>query len=91
MDIMARAVRKCDVCKRLYPVEKRRKTCSPECHSKLARTIATEAIAKQNAEPKAEFKAKKTVKPQSDPLWLPSPEYIKEQCRLIREAKGETW
>lgn len=78
---MARAVRKCVVCRKLFAANARRKTCSDECHSELAIANGKSLHTRMNSEPNG--KVVKT-KNKSYDHWEPSPEYIQEQCRLIR-------
>lgn len=70
---MATAVRICKVCRKPFPANQRRKTCSSECADKLKET-------------KAEVKPEPVKRERRGgvPPWDPSPDQIQEQCRLIR-------
>lgn len=78
---MAKAVRRCVVCRKFFAADRRRKTCSDECHFQLASTISKELRTKRVDEPNGKIVKQKNP---GHTHWEPSPEYIREQCRLIR-------
>lgn len=78
---MAKAVRRCVVCRKFFAASKRRKTCSDECHFQLASTISKELRTNKADKPNGKVVKKKNP---GHSHWEPSPEYIREQCALIR-------
>ena len=76
---MARAMRKCKACRKLFePADVRQKTCSPECHETLAKEFEIARDAKAKAS-----------KPRTDKRveFIPSPDEIAYKTALIRSGK----
>lgn len=80
---MAQAQKKCKFCKQRFDSSTgRRNTCSPYCFQQMQRTAGYHVENK----PVKEKKPKPEQKP-LEPLYLPTPEEIKEQMALIRSGR----